>query len=276
MTVDTKPAQKTTSVKAIQRDHKYDYPELWASVYVVGSEAHLFPRMLALAKCNKATSVQDADIVLFTGGADVSPELYGKEAHRSVYAYPEEDVRDILVFREAVQLGVPMVGVCRGAQFLHVANGGTLYQDVDKHNSSHNIWCKQDMKSVRASSVHHQMCVYQNSMSVLADAVESTYRWIDPVTQHQPPKNPTLPHEFDIEAFWYPETACLGFQGHPEYPGFEDYTRWCLEQINEYVVYNFEVRYFGNPAKQRLSKEIIDRRAWKEPKTFEPFLKEYA
>jgi gamma-glutamyl-gamma-aminobutyrate hydrolase PuuD len=267
---------KPKAVKAVQRDKPYDYPELWSSVYVVGSEAALFPRILALAKCTKAESVEDADIVLFTGGADISPALYEETPHRTTYAYPDEDVRDILVFREAVQLGVPMVGICRGAQFLHVANGGKLYQHVDGHNSPHNIWIKQEMKSIRASSVHHQMCKYNMGMQVLADSVDATFKWLNDKTCHTVTQLRTLPSDYDIEAYWYPETACIGFQGHPEYPGFEDYTRWCLKMIEQHIIYNHEITYKGNPTKQRLSQEILDRRSWTEPKTFEPFVKEHS
>jgi len=91
------------------------YPELWAHVMIVGDEPALFPRLLSLAKCWSAASIPEADIILFTGGVDdVSPQLYGKQAHRETYNDFDADVRDIQVFREAVSLGVPMVGVCRG------------------------------------------------------------------------------------------------------------------------------------------------------------------
>lgn len=274
-TIDVTTQPKPKVVKMIQREHPHGYPELWARVFVVGAERQLFPRMLGLARCWQAESVSDADLILFTGGSDISPELYGKQPHRSVYSYPEEDVRDIQVFREAVELGVPMVGVCRGAQFLHVANGGELYQDVDNHQTAHAIWCKKEMKSILASSVHHQMCKYQKSMEVLADATKAKRKWIDDKTCYDTPKQPCSVTDFDIEAFWYPDTACIGFQGHPEYPGYEEYTQWCINAIQDLIIYNPDIGYSGDPARQRLSQEIRDRRGWKEPATFEPFMKEY-
>lgn len=267
-----KPSVKR-EVKAITYNG-YHYPELWSYIYIVGEEKALFPRLLSLAKCWPAASVQEADIVLFTGGIDdVSPQLYGKTPHHETYNDFDADVRDIQVFREAVALGVPMVGVCRGAQFLHVMNGGELYQHVDGHSGKHDIWLRKDRKTIQASSVHHQMCKYNPRMEVLADAICSTYRWQDPYACNTPPANRQSMNDFDIEAFWYEDTACFGVQGHPEYTGFDEYSDWFLKQIEELIIYNPDLEY--REKHQRLKEEIIAMRDWEEPAFIEKFMAEY-
>lgn len=269
----TDTINKVREVKAIAYSG-LNYPELWANVYIVGDEPTLFPRLFSLAKCWPAKSVEDADFVLFTGGVDdVSPQLYGKTIHRETYNDFDADVRDIKVFRECVAAGVPMVGVCRGAQFLHVMNGGKLYQHVDGHNSSHNIWLTKEMRSIEASSVHHQMCKYNPRMEILADTMTSSYRWEDPYKCDIPPPSRSLASEMDIEAFWYEDTGCFGVQGHPEYTGFDEYSRWFLKCIEDLVVYNPDFEYRNK--KQRLKEEIIAMRDWEEPEFVEHFMKEY-
>ena len=102
--------------------------------------------MLARAKCRKSENgVQDADIVIFTGGScDVHPMLYGvdpNETHDSVWFENQGCIDTMMeyidVWQECFYTGTPMVGICLGAQFLAVMHGAKLYQDVDNHNSDH-------------------------------------------------------------------------------------------------------------------------------------------
>lgn len=244
------------------------YPELWCSVLLVGSETSQFPRLLSQAGCWGASSVEDADIVLFTGGvADVSPELYGETKHNTTMSDPEEDVRDILVFKEAANLGVPMIGVCRGAQFGHVMNGGKLYQHIDGHNSSHEIYIR-DSKSYlkKVSSVHHQCCVpnEEGGMKIIAEAYESTGKWLNQKDYH------IGATDFDVEAFWYPDTAFLGIQGHPEYDGFPEFSQFFIELVEQYIATNPEIKILKG--KNRLPKDVLDNRKWRLPATVNPFI----
>jgi GMP synthase-like glutamine amidotransferase len=272
-TIDKPKQKRAKEVRAISYEG-HAYPELWCHVYIVGDEIALFPRLFALAKCWPAKSLEEADLVLFTGGIDdVSPELYGKTHHRETYNDYDADVRDIRVFREAVALGIPMVGVCRGAQFLHVMNGGELFQHVDNHNSKHDIWLRKECRAIESSSVHHQMCKYNPRMEVLADAIVSTQRWRDPYVCDMPSTDRMSLNDIDIEAFWYEDTACFGVQGHPEYAGFDDFTVWFLKQIEDLIVYNPDLEY--RDKHQRLKEEIIAMRDWEEPELIEKFMKEH-
>ena len=72
------------------------------------------------------------DGVLFAGGNDVSPELYGeKPLHvekRGVDA--PRDEFEVALMKQALAEHVPVLAICRGMQLLNVVRGGTLYQDI--------------------------------------------------------------------------------------------------------------------------------------------------
>jgi len=75
--------------------------------------------------------VASLDGLLLQGGSDVSPESYGQTPLDP--AWNGDRVRDryeIELLREFVSHGKPVLGVCRGAQLINVAFGGTLHQDI--------------------------------------------------------------------------------------------------------------------------------------------------
>jgi putative glutamine amidotransferase len=114
------------------------------------------------------------------GGPDVEPTLYGEEtrADCAVEVDSELDCAEMLLARWALEADKPVLAICRGAQVLNVALGGTLWQDVGtqgatEHNHSqdgsrqeltHNIDVTPDSrlhaiagaKLVDVNSMHHQ------------------------------------------------------------------------------------------------------------------------
>jgi putative glutamine amidotransferase len=70
------------------------------------------------------------DGILFTGGQDISPGLYGAE--QSPLCGPVCGVRDRMeaFLFSKVEQGKPALGICRGIQLFNVLLGGTLYQDL--------------------------------------------------------------------------------------------------------------------------------------------------
>lgn len=75
--------------------------------------------------------VHELDGMVFQGGADLSPQSYGEEPLRPEWA--GDAVRDryeMDLFWECVIQGKPVLGICRGAQLINVAFGGSLYQDI--------------------------------------------------------------------------------------------------------------------------------------------------
>ncbi len=70
------------------------------------------------------------DGLIVIGGVDVDPANYRADPHPTTTAQPERDDHDIRLTRAALETGVPLFAICRGAQILNVALGGTLFQHV--------------------------------------------------------------------------------------------------------------------------------------------------
>ena len=71
------------------------------------------------------------DGFLLTGGHDVSPEFYGQERLPACSATsPAWDRMEDGVLRRAMAADKPVLGICRGLQFINAALGGTLWQDL--------------------------------------------------------------------------------------------------------------------------------------------------
>ena len=71
------------------------------------------------------------DGLLITGGNDVNPAAYGQEPHPSNdKPAPERDEWEFTLLRGALKRQLPVLGICRGAQVLNVALGGTLHQHL--------------------------------------------------------------------------------------------------------------------------------------------------
>jgi len=71
------------------------------------------------------------DGLLLTGGGDVDPRRYGQTAHKETYGVSEDrDTVEFSAVRLARRYGLPIMGICRGAQVLNVAHGGSLWQHL--------------------------------------------------------------------------------------------------------------------------------------------------
>ena len=68
--------------------------------------------------------------VLFTGGGDLNPVLYGEQNCAPHYIDDERDKFEIELMRDALSADTPIFAICRGFQVLNVACGGTLLQDI--------------------------------------------------------------------------------------------------------------------------------------------------
>ncbi|WP_153930000.1 gamma-glutamyl-gamma-aminobutyrate hydrolase family protein [Limosilactobacillus walteri] len=86
--------------------------------------------------------VANVDGLILSGGHDIDPRLYGEESLPKIGdIWPDRDYFDMLLLREAEKQHKPVLGICRGAQLINVAHGGSLYQDISyrdgltlKHN----------------------------------------------------------------------------------------------------------------------------------------------
>lgn len=87
-------------------------------------------RVLQVSESPRAV-VTEIDGLLLTGGGDVDPVWYGEARHEAVEdAEPGRDEFELDLARRAVEADLPVFAICRGAQVLNVASGGTLVQDI--------------------------------------------------------------------------------------------------------------------------------------------------
>lgn len=101
-------------------------------------------------------NIEDADIVLFTGGEDVDPSIYGKAKHPRTFSNIERDKEEMKIFK-SIKPHQLALGICRGSQFLCAANGGLLIQDCDNHAMYGTHEISNGEISVSITSTHHQM-----------------------------------------------------------------------------------------------------------------------
>ncbi|HZV50568.1 MAG TPA: gamma-glutamyl-gamma-aminobutyrate hydrolase family protein [Candidatus Dormibacteraeota bacterium] len=71
------------------------------------------------------------DGLIFTGGADIDPELYGQPPHPQLGpTIRKRDEFELQLARSAIARRLPILGICRGMQLLNVAMGGSLEQHL--------------------------------------------------------------------------------------------------------------------------------------------------
>ena len=100
------------------------------SVLRAGGLPVLLPHFSDEATAHAMASQLDG--LLLAGGGDVRPSRYGEETLPACGEPDDQrDVFELLMIREALAMGMPVFGVCRGIQILAVAMGGTLYQDIE-------------------------------------------------------------------------------------------------------------------------------------------------
>ena len=80
------------------------------------------------------TVVELLDGLIIAGGSDVDPEQYGAEPHELTRSQPPRDTHDIALTKAALATGLPLFSICRGAQILNVALGGSLIQHIPDIN----------------------------------------------------------------------------------------------------------------------------------------------
>lgn len=92
------------------------------------------------------------DGLVFSGGSDLDPELYGEEAHaQTVGVVRERDDFELELMRAALARDLPLLAICRGSQVLNVALGGGLEQHVpdrvaaDTHKQTPGVFAEHDV-----------------------------------------------------------------------------------------------------------------------------------
>ena len=112
------------------RDQEQNY-SLPAEYIEAVRRAGGIPVLLPPGEPYQAELLQLLDGVIFTGGGDVDPALYQGLKHEALEKVdPERDSSEIELVQFVVEAGLPALNICRGAQVLNVALGGTLIEHL--------------------------------------------------------------------------------------------------------------------------------------------------
>jgi putative glutamine amidotransferase len=110
-----------------------DYLEHSVADWIHSRDALAF---LLAAGDRAADYARELDGLVLQGGADISPLAYGEQPLKPEWAGdPMRDRFEIALVQAFSALGKPVLGICRGAQLVNVALGGSLHQDIPHHRS---------------------------------------------------------------------------------------------------------------------------------------------
>lgn len=157
-------------------------------------------------------TMEEANLVIFTGGEDVHPSLYGERRHSTTAPNLERDLTELRQYRKAIRLKKHIVGICRGSQFIcSMQPFGRLVQD-QRNQGTHDI-TTFDGKTIKVNSTHHQ-AQYPFEMP------EENYHiigWSTGISKyHKDGNDEELAPEKECEIVYYPKIKGLGIQHHPE------------------------------------------------------------
>lgn len=153
-------------------------------------------------------------LIQFTGGADISPSLYGDTSPKHMCSSNNtRDIQEVKLFNKAKQTGAKMMGICRGLQFLNVMAGGKMMHHITGH-AMKDHWVgtpSPTFSTFMVNSYHHQMCIPARGSYIIAwgsEQLSSCYIGDkdEDMTWYGP----------EVEALFMPAARAVGVQWHPE------------------------------------------------------------
>ena len=162
-------------------------------------------------------TLEALDGLIFSGGSDLDPELYGQEAHAETSGVVRNrDTAELALLEAALERDMPVLAICRGSQVLNVARGGDLVQHLpdvvgdEKHKHTPGTFADHDVSvedGSRLASVlgerapvkshHHQgFGKVGEGLRVVAHAEDGTIEAVEDPTRR-----------FALGVLWHPEAG---------------------------------------------------------------------
>lgn len=130
------PARFAANTSALRYEAEVGARALISAVYAAGGEplqVHPHAPGGVVSDDEVADRLRWADGILLPGGGDLAAHWSGQQPHPALYdVHEEQDAFDLSTARVALELGIPMLAVCRGLQVVNAARGGTVVQDMDE------------------------------------------------------------------------------------------------------------------------------------------------
>lgn len=209
-------------------------------VYVVGgSLATLF----APYGYTKANSIEEADIIVWLGGADINPKIYNEAPiDHGVNWYNEaRDLAELEAYSRC-RADQTKVGICRGGQLLNCLSGGKLFQHVDNHFGTHPCTDARTGRKFDIISIHHQMMrlgplgqlvAYAEDVAEIKQSMYLNINLKKSAKENKVSNIIQMQSMKDPEVVYYPHTRSLCFQSHPE-AGHKDTTEYFFDLLSRY------------------------------------------
>ena len=155
------------------------------------------------------------DGLIITGGRDVDPASYGHDPHPTTDE-PDcnRDVWEFALITAALRRHLPVLGICRGAQVLNVALGGTLHQHLPdvlghtRHQQGDAVFSTSTVRTIEGSKLagligetSDAQCYHHQAIDRLGDGLVVCARDTDGVVEAV-----EMPgHDFVLAVQWHPE-----------------------------------------------------------------------
>lgn len=192
-------------------------------VFIIGGGL-AYQRMFVARGWEVVNDPISADLIQFTGGEDVTPEIYGEKNTHSGNSL-RRDLQEAGYFAIAKRMNKFMAGICRGGQFLNVMCGGKMEQHIEGHaiHGTHevNVFDSKELYTSVTSTHHQGMLPY----------IEKDYyasQFMGGIVLARAPDNV-------VEVIYYEYDKVLCFQPHPEFDGYKKCTDYYFELLEDYL-----------------------------------------
>ncbi len=183
------------------------------AVEAAGGVPVLLPPVGAAGAAARVVATVDALVV--SGGADVDPARYGAAPHERTAGWrPDRDAWELALLSAADEVGLPVLGICRGMQLMAVHAGGTLDQHTpdlvghERHSPGGDAYGDIEVRTdagsrlaalvgaqVEVSCHHHQSVASHPGFTAVARADDGTVEAMEATGDR-----------FRLAVQWHPET----------------------------------------------------------------------
>jgi putative glutamine amidotransferase len=183
----------------------------------------------------RESSLSGCDAVVLWGGADIPPAFYSMppiQWNTGPTIPTQRDLFEWEILREATQRGIPIIGVCRGAQLICAFAGGKLAQHISGHSLNHEIVTSTG-ETFSVSSSHHQMMVPEGASSyeLLAWPCKNLSTVYDGLPEAER-LSYTKGVEREAEVVYFKDLNAMAIQCHPEWHKEHDpFNKWLMQTI---------------------------------------------
>lgn len=162
--------------------------------------------------------ITEEGVLVLWGGEDISPAIYNKPRSQHTGArdvLSRRDLMEVALAKRAIERGMPIIGVCRGAQMLCGLAGGHLIQHVRHHGGRHTV-TTFDGKKIQTNSIHHQMMYPFNVKHELRAWLPHPLSDIHVDVQDNGDEFDRKDMAVEPECVYFPEIKGHAVQWHPE------------------------------------------------------------